>query len=253
MASPVTERFIKCHNYLKENSFIKSSAKFAEALGIKKQSLNEILKSRREVSVDVIGLSVEIFHFNPEYLLMGKGDYLKDPNEESYLNNNITYIPYKAQAGYIDQYSDEQWLETLDTFRLPAPQLREGEFRCFEIEGDSMEPFYNDGDYVICSRVDMNYLGNYLKNNMVYIVVTEDGIVLKQLAIDVVNSRVLELVSFNKSYPDQTIKLRNVKEIWKVHMKLTSTDLMGNGEVNKLEEVSSELADLKAMVAKLVN
>lgn len=251
MSSIVTSRFIKCHDYLKENSYIKSSTKFAEALEITKQALNEILKGRREVSAEILGRAVSTFFFNPDYLLKGEGDYIKNPESDLYFRNNISFIPYRAQAGYLDQFEDEGWLDTLEKFRLPVPQLREGEYRCFEVEGDSMLPHYSDGDFVICSKIDLNYLGNYLKNNMVYIVMTESGIVLKQVTLDSPNSRVVNLVSFNQEYSPQVLRLTHLKELWKVQYKLTSDDLSG-GEGNRMGAMTEELASMREMISKLM-
>ncbi len=70
----VSRRFVNCHDYLKENKIVRSSRQFALALDYLPQSLSEILKGRRDVTLAVLQRSVEIFEINPIYLFTGKGD-----------------------------------------------------------------------------------------------------------------------------------------------------------------------------------
>jgi transcriptional regulator with XRE-family HTH domain len=70
----VSQRFIKCHNKLREAKTIKSSRQFALELDYLPQSLSEILNGRRDVTIEVIRKAVDIYRFNPTYLFTGEGD-----------------------------------------------------------------------------------------------------------------------------------------------------------------------------------
>jgi transcriptional regulator with XRE-family HTH domain len=77
----VSQRFIKCHNKLRESKIIKSSRQFAIELDYLPQSLSEILNGRRDVTIEVIRKAVDLYRFNPTFLFTGEGDlFLPDPS-----------------------------------------------------------------------------------------------------------------------------------------------------------------------------
>ncbi len=67
----ITQRFVECHDFLKKSGKIKSSRQFALALGCMPQNLNEILKGRRDVTVELLQKAVAIYQINPAYILAG--------------------------------------------------------------------------------------------------------------------------------------------------------------------------------------
>ena len=73
MNSVVTQRFIKCHNKLKDDQRVRSSRQFALSLDYLPQSLSEILKSRRDVTIELLRKAVDKFKFNPVFLFTGEG------------------------------------------------------------------------------------------------------------------------------------------------------------------------------------
>ena len=54
MNSIVTERFIKCHDKLLANNQVRSSRQFAISLDYLPQSLSEIVKGRRDVTIELL-------------------------------------------------------------------------------------------------------------------------------------------------------------------------------------------------------
>jgi len=70
-----------------------------------------------------------------------------DPNG----NNFIEIIPHKARAGYLSGYADPEFIQNLDQISLPF--LREGKYRAFPIEGDSMPP-HQEGSFIIGSYIE---------------------------------------------------------------------------------------------------
>ncbi|MBK7303128.1 MAG: hypothetical protein IPI90_07695 [Saprospiraceae bacterium] len=64
MNNLVSQRFIQCYQDLIDTHQIRSARQFAVALDSYAQTFNEILKLRRDVSLELVQKAVEVFHFN---------------------------------------------------------------------------------------------------------------------------------------------------------------------------------------------
>ncbi len=85
MNSVITQRFIKCHNTLKEEKRIRSSRQFAISLDYLPQSLSEILKGRRDVTVELLRRSIETYKINPVYVMTGEGPlFMTEDDRQSF-------------------------------------------------------------------------------------------------------------------------------------------------------------------------
>ncbi len=60
-------------------------------------------------------------------------------------------MPVKAAAGYLAGYADPEFLDELKTFTLPM--LAPGNYRAFEIVGDSMLPTPS-GSVIVGEKID---------------------------------------------------------------------------------------------------
>lgn len=134
----------------------------------------------------------------------------KGISEESNANGNIAFVPIKARAGYLCGYGDIGFIGGLQHFTMPG--FREGPYRMFEVDGDSMYPTLTHGDYVIAKRLeniaDIRLYG-------IYVVLTrEDGIVVKRLLNRVETEFKLILKSDNEGYPERNLAIEEVLEIW---------------------------------------
>src|ERR687893_248922 len=84
----------------------------------------------------------------------------------------IQYVPIKAAAGYLAGYADPEFVDELNTFTLPM--LAPGNYRAFEIVGDSMMPTPS-GSIIVGERISNL---EEVKTNQTYILVSKtDGIV----------------------------------------------------------------------------
>jgi len=188
MQNPVTERFIACHNKLKEDKKVASSRQFALAINTAPQSLNQVLKGKR---------------------MAGVGPMFKDEIEEDrhVKEDKIMYVPIAAHAGYCDQFHEEVTQEDLEFFSLPGYQPCYGEHRCFDVAGDSMEPTLFTGDKIICSLVSSNNGYNCIRDNYVYVVITHNDILVKRVTNRLRQEGVLYLNSDNGS-PYKTVEVQ---------------------------------------------
>lgn len=135
-------------------------------------------------------------------------------------NENIELVPVKASAGYLNGFSDPEYIKDLPRFQLPLPSLKQGTFRGFEIMGDSMLPI-QPGSVVIGE-----YLENWadVKPGETYIIISKnEGVVYKRVGNKFKENKELKLVSDNKMYAPYAIAPDDILEIWKAKAYITSS------------------------------
>lgn len=238
-------------NYITQNDINKKGGlnNLVEALGITRQGLyvlydqKEIKEKHRQAIKEHLGLpdnffpdipSIELKHSAyvmelQQKLIEAQNELLqaeRKVNQLSYApklhpividSNNkdrIALVPRKAVAGYTKNYMDIEYMSKLQTFSLPNIK---GGF-AFEIEGDSMTPSNIDHkDYVICEELverieDVN-------EKKPHIVVLSNGDVVCKLIKP--NKSSVSLISTNDEYKPYNVKLKSIKQIWKVKGKYT--------------------------------
>ena len=62
---------------------------------------------------------------------------------------NIVMVDTKAAAGYPTRFLEPEYYKELPAFKLPGSDYRNGTFRCFQVEGDSMTDSLQNGDFVV--------------------------------------------------------------------------------------------------------
>jgi hypothetical protein len=131
--------------------------------------------------------------------------------------NVILKVPIPAQAGYMQHIGDQTYLGELKAYSLPG--FENGVFRMFEVKGNSMEPTFHEGDWVVGSHVEE---AADIKNGDVYIIVTRDGICIKRVVNEVDRRGVLIINSDNPAYTPDVIFAEDVLEMWAFELKMTS-------------------------------
>lgn len=177
--------------------------------------LNTLLKFTKYYSRSLDELiHDDISALDREKLQDTKGDKLRilpivvdEKNEEM-----ITLVPVKAAAGYLNGYSDTEFISELPNFKMPFAELSENKsYRSFQIEGESMLPI-PAGAYIICEYVQD---WEQIKNGSCNVVVSsEDGVVYKRIQKDLKNNQFI-LHSDNSEYSNFEISLNQVLEVWK--------------------------------------
>lgn len=131
--------------------------------------------------------------------------------------NKIEIIPEKAQMGYLQGYSDPEYIEKLQTISLPF--LRNGKFRAFPASGDSMPPFKN-GTFIVGKYVESI---NDLKKSKTYIFITRnEGVVYKRF--EKKTARAITVSSDNPLYKPYDIKLSDLVEIWEYACSINTAE-----------------------------
>ena len=158
-------------------------------------------------------------------------------------NGNIELVDTKAEAGYLESFSDPEYIRDLP--KIAFPSIPEGTFRGFEIRGDSMLPI-EPGSIVICSYVERI---EEVKDGRTFIVVSkDDGLVYKRLR-NLKDKKSLFLQSDNEMYLPYEIDYTDVAEIWQYYAHLSFSDSKATFNY-MLEE---KLSDIQKKVGEMHN
>ena len=135
-------------------------------------------------------------------------------------------------------YADPDFVDELNTFTLPM--LAPGQYRAFEIVGDSMLPTPS-GSVIVGEKVERM---DELKNNNSYVVLSRnEGIVYKRIAKDKEAKNKLTLISDNPIYEPYTVSEEDVLEIWKAVYILQKASAVPRWDVNQLAGMVNNLQE----------
>ena len=195
---------------------------FSKKIGIKRSLVGAYEEGRSDPRLNNLLKICDIFNISLDNILKKDVSILSEKNYKINKNQkvkvlsitvdnsgdeNIELINQKASAGYLNSYSDFEFIEQLPKFQLPFLNFS-GTHRAFEIKGDSMLPL-TSGTIVIGKYIENI---DYVKDGKNYILLTKnDGIVYKR--VEVLENE-LKLISDNKSYESYNIVINDIIEIW---------------------------------------
>ena len=159
-------------------------------------------------------------------------------------NENITYVPVKAKAGYSSGYSDPAYIETLPSFNLPHLSEKKT-YRMFPTEGKSMLPIPEN------SLILTEYVADWttLKNTPCIVILrNEQDFVFKNVTF-LSKENTLQLHSLNPEYADRNIFVGDVLEIWSYNSHLT--DVLPSSTI--IEEVLRIVNEIKVDVKSIAS
>lgn len=148
--------------------------------------------------------------------------------------NQIELVTQKAKMGYVSGYDDPEFIEGLQHISLPF--LRNGKYRAFPAQGDSMPP-YNEGTYFVGKYIESR---DDLKSGKTYIFVTKDGIVYKRYSSQSETGNFVK--SDNQFYEPYEIEWSEVREIWEFAASINTTELtVSNFEFQTVKSMFEEI------------
>jgi len=217
---------------------------FAIKLKIKRSLLGAYEEERADPRIEVLEQVRSIFKLSLDELLLKE---LTDNKSGSYLDkrraqklsaatNEICLVPVKAAAGYLAGYADPEFIDELNTFTLPM--LAPGNYRAFEIIGDSMLPTPS-GSVIVGEKV--NSLEDVKSNNTYIVVSRQEGIVYKRIMKNNRSKNKWTLVSDNPTFQPYTIDAEDVLEVWQSQMVLARANTQQRWDVNQLAGLVSNL------------
>ncbi|MBC8033594.1 MAG: LexA family transcriptional regulator [Chitinophagaceae bacterium] len=216
---------------------------FATRLKIKRSLLGAYEEERAEPRIEVLEQVRNIFKLSLDDLLLkelseNKGSYMdkRRAQKMAAASNEITLVPVKAAAGYLAGYADPEFIDELNTFTLPM--LAPGNYRAFEIIGDSMLPTPS-GSVIVGEKVESL---DEVKSNNTYIVVSrQEGIVYKRVMKNNRAKNKWTLISDNPSYQPYNIDAEDVIEVWQSQMVLSKANTQQRWDVDQLAGLVSNL------------
>jgi transcriptional regulator with XRE-family HTH domain len=229
---------------------------FAEKLGIKRSLVGAYEEERADPRLDVLEIISDTFKISLDDLLRkdisASGDnYLSKRRQMKMAStdrNVIHFVPVKAAAGYLAGYADSEFIDELNTFTLPM--LSGGNYRAFEIIGDSMLPTPS-GSIIVGEKVDDM---ETIKNNMAYIVVSRnEGIVYKRIVKNNKSKNKLTLVSDNPSYQPYQVNSDDIVELWQAQSVISKVTTQQRWDVNTLANLVNNLQDQVSVMKKKMN
>ena len=229
---------------------------FAVKLGIKRSLVGAYEEERADPRLEVLEIVGDTFKLSLDELLLkdlsNTGDsFLAKRRQQKMMSadrNVIHFVPVKAAAGYLAGYADSEFIDELNTFTLPM--LAGGNYRAFEIIGDSMMPTPS-GSIIVGEKVDDS---EDLKNDQAYIVVSRnEGIVYKRI---VKNNRLknkLTLVSDNPQYHPYQVNAEDIVELWQAQMVISKLSAQQRWDMNSLASMVNNLQSQVTTLKKKMN
>lgn len=159
-------------------------------------------------------------------------------------DDNIVMVDTKAAAGYPTRFLEPEYYKELPAFKLPGTDYRNGTFRCFQVEGDSMTDTLQNGDSVIGRFCDNHFRD--VRQGFIHVVVTTDQVLVKRVISRAEEDHKLVLLSDNEIYPAIEVDIDDVKEIWYVKSKLSTYMPVKKNDLDRLiSDLSMQVQILK--------
>lgn len=236
---------------------------FAVNIGTTQSNIGQMERGERAIGKNVTFKILTTFNVNSDWWLTGEGNPLnrkelrprgvfdgEDDSEviqetfvtkggnkhkfdiEGSILMEVPFVNKPAYAGYPQIFDDHVKIEeTLPTILLPVEKVHRGEYRCFEVLGDSMcgdpnEPQIFEGEIVVCRRLQRHLWNSqlHLKRRRVWVIVLRNDILIKEIVNHDVKNHTITIHSFNPNkniYPDEVISLNDVYELFYVMKKIS--------------------------------
>jgi transcriptional regulator with XRE-family HTH domain len=230
---------------------------FAVKVGIKRSLIGAYEEERADPRLEVLEIVADIFKLSLDELFLKDlsntgNSYLAKRRQQKMMvadRNIIHFVPVKAAAGYLAGYADSEFIDELNTFTLPM--LAGGNYRAFEIIGDSMMPTPS-GSIIVGEKIDGG--ADDIKNNQAYIVVSRnEGIVYKRIEKNNRAKNKLTLISDNPQYQPYQVNAEDVVELWQAQMVISKVSQQQRWDVNSLANMVNNLQSQVSSLKKKMN
>ncbi len=230
---------------------------FANKLNIKRSLIGAYEEERAEPRLEAMEQVCSIFKLSLDELVLkdlaaAKGNsYIEQRRKLKMATSGsaeIQFVPVKAAAGYLAGYADTDFLDELNTFTLPM--LAPGQYRAFEILGDSMLPTPS-GSVIVGEKLEDL---EEVKNSNTYVVLSKsEGIVYKRIMKNNRAKAKLTLISDNPQYEPYNVNAEDVLEVWKAVYILQKANTVQRWDVNSLAGMVNNLQEQVSSLKKKLN
>lgn len=151
-------------------------------------------------------------NLNPEWLLTGKGNMLRDDNppvaaaiEARQSVTALPLIPITAFAGFGSQAFQDLQVEHY----YEVPEFKQADF-LMRIKGNSMYPKYSSGDIVACAIIEETL---FFQWNKIYAIYTKSqGVLVKRVKPSKIKDHIM-LVSDNTQYDPFDVPVADISKL----------------------------------------
>ncbi len=228
---------------------------FAQKLRIKRSLLGAYEEERADPRMEVLEVVADMFKLTLDELLRKdltevKGSYIAKRRAQKLANGraDIPFVPVKAAAGYLAGYADPEFVDELNTFTLPM--LAGGDYRAFEIVGDSMMPTPS-GSVIVGEKISNL---EELKSHNTYIVVSRtEGIVYKRMLKNNRLKNKYTMVSDNPTYQPYNVNAEDILEVWQAQMIISKANTQQRWDVGQLANIVNNLQQQVSTLKKRMN
>jgi transcriptional regulator with XRE-family HTH domain len=231
---------------------------FAQKLNIKRSLIGAYEEERADPRIEVLEMVANMFKLSLDELLLKDlsvsvqtGGYLQKRRMQKMLSadrNIIHFVPIKAAAGYLAGYADSEFIDELNTFTLPM--LSGGNYRAFEIIGDSMLPTPS-GSIIVGEKIESL---DDAKNGQAYIVVSKnEGIVYKRIQKNNRSKNKITLESDNPQFQPYQVFTEDIIELWEAQVVIGKVAAQQRWDVNSLASLVNNLQSQVSTLKKKMN
>ena len=215
----ISKNFVNCLRHLRLSSKVKSDREFALSLGFTPQNLSQILKGKRDVTLDLISNAVAKYDFNPEYLMTGQGEPISSTIDSS-ASSGLSF----SSLPYIDNTTEETYLNSVKTgeklqqtgFLYQGAEHKD-DARIFRVQNRDLSPYISAGDRLITKRIPRSRWERLIRDNNIYVLVFDDEIVISRVINKLSRAQEIQIVNdVSEKIAQKSRKADELLEVWEI-------------------------------------
>lgn len=232
-----------------------SQIEMSKIMGVSQSTLSQVENGNYDISFDSIKKISKKFNIDCNWLIMGKGDMFitaesekkeeKEKSEDARLvgEQGIPLVAGEAIAGYIESKGSNDFVSTLDTYRLPNFN-DDRERRIFEMPDKSMMPIFREGDYLVAGRQQDSAP---LPNGTLAVVINGKNLYVSRLYKYAERENYYVLKQENGATEANIIAKSDIEEVWEISGRITrhADEKFLRNDADSIEIMKRDLDDLK--------
>ncbi len=251
---PITKRFIEVFEWLKANNRVRSGRQFALSIDTYPQSLNDILKGRRDATLQNIQKTTEVYNISSHFLLTGHGAF-----ERSDINGistspkvNITYLQAHEFCGYASarkhgNFDDHQW----NVWALPEELVGQSIGLAIQCNTDTVCSDISKGDVLFARSIPKESWKSSISSKRVYAITLQDCMHIVRVNNN--DSDGIYLHTDERDLPS-FISYEDILEVWSSISKWSYSVLLKDQpevSINKLQSLESSIQSQNKSIVTL--
>ena len=224
----VSKNFARIIQRLKATGQIGTYTQFAKTINYSPQSLNEILKGRRDVTIEVLRKLFIAYRINPAEVFDIKVEQQKNSPTQNgqpelpphFCLQTIKLIENLKMFEWMKNYNNPKFYERLLTFQIPWEGTPGNDLICIRYNEDMMHPTLHYNDWLIIQRIPSV---TELSIAKIYIILSSHGLLIRRMKKISGEHQYLVLQSDNLYQLKQKVKIQDIMAIYEVKARFTHT------------------------------